>query len=54
MVTLKIMAAIHWEALRLWLKGVRLVTRQGKTVDESLATEARSDYISTVTSVRGR
>jgi DUF1365 family protein len=53
-VTLKIMAAIHWEALRLWLKGVRLVTRQGKTVDESLATEARSDYISTVTSVRGR
>jgi DUF1365 family protein len=54
MVTLKIMAAIHWEALRLWLKGVRLVTRQGKTADESLATEARSDYISTVTSVRGR
>jgi DUF1365 family protein len=54
MVTLKIMAAIHWEALRLWLKGVRLVPRQDKTVDESLATEARSDYISTVTSVRGR
>jgi uncharacterized protein len=54
MVTLKIMAAIHWEALRLWLKGVRLVPRQGKTADESLATEARSDYISTVTSVRGR
>jgi DUF1365 family protein len=54
MVTLKIIAAIHWEALRLWLKGVRLVPRQGKTADESLATEARSDYISTVTSVRGR
>jgi uncharacterized protein len=54
MVTLKIMAAIHWEALRLWLKGVRLVPRRDKTADESLATEARSDYISTVTSVRGR
>jgi DUF1365 family protein len=53
-VTLKIMAAIHWEALRLWLKGVRLVPRRDKTADESLATEARSDYISTVTSVRGR
>jgi DUF1365 family protein len=22
--TLKVIAAIHWEALRLWLKGVRL------------------------------
>ena len=27
LVTLKIMAAIHWEALRLWLKGARLVPR---------------------------
>jgi len=27
LVTLKITAAIHWEALRLWLKGVRLVPR---------------------------
>lgn len=27
LVTLKIVAAIHWEALRLWLKGVRLVPR---------------------------
>ncbi|SDS24888.1 DUF1365 domain-containing protein [Bradyrhizobium canariense] len=26
-VTVKIMAAIHWEALRLWVKGVRLVPR---------------------------
>ncbi len=26
-VTLKVMAAIHWEALRLWLKGARLVPR---------------------------
>jgi len=54
LVTLKIIAAIHWEALRLWLKGVRLVPRPGKTADEGLATEARSDYISTGTSIHGR
>ena len=54
LVTLKIIAAIHWEALRLWLKGVRPVPRPGKTADEGLATEARSDYISTVTSIHGR
>ena len=29
LVTLKIVAAIHWEALRLWVKGVRLVPRPG-------------------------
>src|SRR5439155_5624062 len=28
LVTMKIMAAIHWEALRLWLKGARLVPRK--------------------------
>ena len=27
LLSLKIMAAIHWQALRLWLKGVRLVPR---------------------------
>jgi DUF1365 family protein len=27
LLTLKVTAAIHWEALRLWLKGVRLVRR---------------------------
>ncbi len=27
LVTLKIIAAIYWEALRLWLKGVRLMPR---------------------------
>ncbi len=27
LVTLKIVAAIHWEALRLWIKGARLVPR---------------------------
>jgi uncharacterized protein len=28
-ITLKVSAAIHWEALRLWLKGLRLRQRQG-------------------------
>jgi DUF1365 family protein len=27
LVTFKIIAAIHWEALRLWIKGARLVPR---------------------------
>ena len=54
LVTLKIIAAIHWEALRLWLKGVRLVPHPGKTADEGLASEARSDYIPSVTSIHGR
>src|SRR6202165_3286891 len=31
LVTLKIVAAIHWEALRLWLKGARLVPRRHAT-----------------------
>ncbi|MBI1383874.1 MAG: DUF1365 family protein [Rhizobiales bacterium] len=28
LMTLKVMAAIHWEALRLWLKGMKLVRRR--------------------------
>ncbi len=33
LVTFKVMAAIHWEALRLWLKGVRLVPRRNVAGD---------------------
>ena len=33
LVTLKIVAAIHWEALRLWVKGARLVPRQNAAID---------------------
>lgn len=29
LLTLKVIAAIHWEALRMWLKGVRYVGRSG-------------------------
>jgi uncharacterized protein len=32
LVTFKIMAAIHWEALRLWLKGAHLVQRENGAV----------------------
>jgi DUF1365 family protein len=36
LVTLKIVAAIHWEALRLWIKGARLVPR-GNTAPANVA-----------------
>jgi hypothetical protein len=54
LVTLKVIAGIHWEALRLWLKGVRLAPGPDKTADRSLAAEAHSDYTSQVVSARGR
>ena len=54
LVTLKVVAGIHWEALRLWLKGVRLAPSPDKTADGSLAAEAHSDYTSQVVSARGR
>ena len=53
-VTVKIIAAIHWEALRLWLKGVRLVPRGTDPIDGHLASDAQDDYISTVLSAQRR
>jgi DUF1365 family protein len=49
LVTLKIVSAIHWEALRLWLKGARLVPRPdaaaaNATFKAGLATGKRNDY----------
>jgi DUF1365 family protein len=48
LVTFKIVAAIHWEALRLWLKGARPVPRQNaaaaNAVDTVLAAGKRTDY----------
>ena len=50
LVTLKILGAIHWEALRLWLKGARLVPRRraarvaGGSDDTILATGEQRDY----------
>jgi DUF1365 family protein len=57
LVTLKIVAAIHWEALRLWLKGARLVPRPNsvpaKPVNTVLATGECNDYSGTVLSAVG-
>jgi DUF1365 family protein len=50
LVTLKIMAAIHWEALRLWLKGARWVPRphaapaSATAPNTGLAIGERPDY----------
>ena len=52
--TMKIIAAIHWEALRLWLKGVRLVPRRNADANSGLAIGKSSDYTSPVLSARGR
>jgi uncharacterized protein len=54
LVTLKVIAAIHWEALRLWLKGVRLALEPDKVASGSLAAGAHNDYTSQVMSARGR
>lgn len=49
LVTLKITAAIHWEALRLWLKGIRLAPRYdaatAKEPNSSLASAKSRAYI---------
>jgi DUF1365 family protein len=45
LVTFKIMAAIHWEALRLWIKGARLVPRPvGPAKNTGLASEQTRVY----------
>lgn len=45
LMTLKVMAAIHWEALRLWIKGARLVPRPAAPQTSSaFAASARDAY----------
>jgi len=53
-VTVKIIAAIHWEALRLWLKGVRPIPRPDAAINSGLAIRKDNDYTSPVLSARGR
>jgi DUF1365 family protein len=57
LVTFKIVAAIHWEALRLWLKGARLVPRPdiavANTSNNGLATGESNDYTGTALSAAG-
>jgi uncharacterized protein len=63
LVTFKIIAAIHWEALRLWLKGARLVPRPhaapantdlNTCSNTSLASGGRHDYTGAALSAVGR
>jgi len=50
----KIIAAIHWEALRLWLKGARLVPRQNAASRNGLASANSNDYVSATLSARAK
>jgi DUF1365 family protein len=55
LVTFKIVAAIHWEALRLWLKGARLAPRANSAQTKTgLAAGESSDYTATALSAAGR
>jgi DUF1365 family protein len=54
MVTFKIMAAIHWEALRLWIKGARLVARPVAPPENTVLASPRSrDYSKATLEARG-
>jgi uncharacterized protein len=54
LVTMKIMSAIHWEALRLWLKGARLVPRKDAAHNTGLATGNGNDYTSPALSAHAK
>lgn len=58
LVTLKIVAAIHWEALRLWLKGARLMPRPNaapaNAANTVLASGECRDYTAAALSAAGR
>ncbi|MBR0753753.1 DUF1365 domain-containing protein [Bradyrhizobium jicamae] len=52
LVTFKVTAAIHWEALRLWVKGARLVPRQQAANNSGLAIAESRTYNSQALSAR--
>lgn len=54
LVTFKIIGAIHWEALRLWLKGARLVPRPNAAATTGLSSAERNDYNSPALSARAK
>jgi DUF1365 family protein len=54
LVTMKIMAAIHWEALRLWLTGARLVPRQDAAHNTGLEKVKDNDYTSPALSAHAK
>ena len=51
---MKIMAAIHWEALRLWLKRARLVPRKDAARNTGLASGSGNDYTSPALSAHAK
>jgi DUF1365 family protein len=59
LVTFKIIVAIHWEALRLWLKGMWLAPRENVSgtnpgAKPILASSRRNDYTETALSTAGQ
>jgi uncharacterized protein len=54
LVTIKIMAAIHWEAVRLWVKGARLLPRKDAALNTGLATATGNDYTSPALSAHAK
>jgi uncharacterized protein len=55
LVTLKTIAAIHWEALRLWLKGARLVPRfEAPTPDAATANTTNAAFNTSLASAESR
>ncbi|MGM4918135.1 DUF1365 domain-containing protein [Tardiphaga sp. 813_E8_N1_3] len=53
LVTVKIMAAIHWEALRLWIKGARFVPHEASSARNTrLASEQSRAYTPVKSSAR--
>ncbi len=58
LVTMKIMAAIRWEALRFWLKGARLLPRNDAArntgLNTVLATGKGNDYTSPALSAHAK
>jgi DUF1365 family protein len=59
LVTFKVVSAIHWEALRLWLKGAQLAPRENAVgantgADTILASGRRNDYTETALPTAGQ
>ena len=51
-ITTKIIAVIHWEALQLWLKHLRLMPRQRAALTTTLSTAEGDEYTPPVLSTR--
>jgi uncharacterized protein len=54
LVTLKIVAAIHWQALRLWLKGARLVPRPNPAMANAANTAVNTGFDTVLASDESR